>query len=252
MQPIQDRDFDQLFENTFEEAEIAPSRDLWGNIEKELAPKKKRIIPIYWLSAAAVLLIATVGILVYQQQEVKPKQFAKHVEPKAIKPLVETQPVQNSIKTVAIPKDKASQALPINQESVIAVAKTTVKEKVKPLEKQKVATAPDIQKPEEIVAKVDDQKQEIIKKKIEEVILQPKAETVFASNLNSNKIDEPVNENLTENKSIRNVGDVVNLIVNKVDKRKDKFIQFKTDDDDNSSVTSINIGPFKFGKRSNK
>ena len=61
MQPIQDKDFDKLFKNAFEEAEMSPSRDLWSNIESEIEPKRKRIIPIYWLSAAAVLLIATVG-----------------------------------------------------------------------------------------------------------------------------------------------------------------------------------------------
>ena len=61
MQPIQDKDFDQLFKNASEDAEITPSRDLWSSIESEIEPKRKRIFPIYWLSAAAVLLITAVG-----------------------------------------------------------------------------------------------------------------------------------------------------------------------------------------------
>jgi hypothetical protein len=34
MQPIRDKDFDQLFKDAFADAEVTPSRDLWSNIEK--------------------------------------------------------------------------------------------------------------------------------------------------------------------------------------------------------------------------
>lgn len=86
MQPIRDKDFDQLFKDAFADAEVTPSRDLWSNIESEIAPKKKRIIPVYWLSAAAVLLIATLGILVYQQQDTTKggKQLAGNTDRKSV------------------------------------------------------------------------------------------------------------------------------------------------------------------------
>lgn len=107
-----------------------------------------------------------------------------------------------------------------------------------------------MQKQETAVAKVEEPKKDI-KTKIEEAILQPKEETLIVANPTTVKTDEPVNDNEQTNKGIRNVGDVVNLIVNKMDKRKDKLIQFRTDDDD-SSLASINIGPFKIGKRNKK
>lgn len=247
MQPIRDKDFDQLFKNAFEDAEITPSRDLWSSIESEIEPKKKRIIPIYWLAAAAVLLIATVGVLIYQQQNIT--DSGKRLANKTIdKVNPAEQPVKDSV-TISAPQpvEKATQILPATTKPVNALVKNKIKENVKPIENHKIVTAPEMQKQETIIAMVEEPKQDI-KSKIEAAILEPKNETVIAM-VETSKAE--VENDTDQNKGIRNVGDVVNLIVNKVDKRKDKFIQFRTDDDD-SSISSINIGPFKFGKRNKK
>jgi len=246
MQPIQDKDFDKLFKNAFEDAEITPSRDLWSSIESEIEPKKKRIIPIYWLSAAAVLVVATIGFLIYQQQEMQPKQLANNVEPKIIKPVVETPGFEDSTKAVDAPSVKIDEVLPVNSKPEEAIAKTANSENAKPVAKEKIVTAPEMQKKELMIAKVEEPTQDI-KAKIDALVSETNTETVIASTATTAKADEVMgDDNQIENKGIRNVGDVVNLIVNKVDKRKDKFIQFRTDDDD-SSLSSINIGPFKFG-----
>jgi len=251
MQPIRDKDFDQLFKDAFADAEVTPSRDLWSNIESEIIPKKKRIIPIYWLSAAAVLLIATIGILLYQQQNNtnKGKQLANNTIEKP-KPTVETPVVKDQPPVVVEPVKDVVPILPVEAKQARAIAKTKVKQDKPTLKQQRIITAPEMQKQETIVAKVEEPKKDI-RTKIEEAILQPKEETVIVANSTAIKTDDPVNENEQNNKGIRNVGDVVNLIVNKMDKRKDKLIQFRTDDDD-SSLSSINIGPFKIGKRNKK
>jgi hypothetical protein len=49
---------------------------------------------------------------------------------------------------------------------------------------------------------------------------------------------------------IRNFGDLVNLVVAKVDKRKDKLIQFTDSDDDESMISAVHIGAVKI-KRDN-
>ncbi|UKT64368.1 hypothetical protein [Pedobacter mucosus] len=253
MQPIQDKDFDQLFENAFADAEVAPSRDLWNNIESEIAPKKRKKLPVYWLAAAVVLVMATVGILVFQQQDNddQTKKIADNSIEK-ISPAIKDLSIKDSIETSITPVEEIKIKSPIYSKPIKALASNNVKTKVSPIKKQKVINVPETQKPEIIIAKVEVPKQDIVKKKIEEAILQTNAETLIASNAATIKADEVIGENIqTENKGIRNVGDVVNLIVNKVDKRKDKFIQFRTDDDD-SSLSSINIGPFKFGKNRKK
>jgi len=249
MQPIRDKDFDQLFKDAFADAEVTPSRDLWSNIESEITPKKKRIVPIYWLSAAAVLLIATIGILIYQQQNNtnETKQLANNTIEKP-KQAVEAPVVKDQSLIVVEPLKDVVPILPVEVKPARAIAKTKVKQDVvKPVEKQRMVTAPEMQKQETMIAQVESPKNDI-KAQIDAAILsQPKVDVVTASNPTTVKTDEPINDN-EQNKGIRNMGDVINIIVNKVDKRKDKLIQFRTDDDD-SSLSSINIGPFKIGKR---
>ncbi len=249
MQPIRDKDFDQLLKDAFADAEVTPSRDLWSNIESEITPKKKRIVPIYWLSAAAMLLIATIGILIYQQQNdtTEGKQLANNSIEKP-KQAVEAPVVKDQLPAVVKPVKDVAPILPVEVKPARAIAKTKVKQDVvKPVEKQRMETAPEMQKQETMIAQVESPKNDI-KAQIDAAILsQPKVDIVTASNPTTVKTDEPINDN-EQNKGIRNMGDVINIIVNKVDKRKDKLIQFRTDDDD-SSLSSINIGPFKIGKR---
>ena len=250
MQPIQDKDFDQLFKDRFEDAEITPSRDLWSSIESEIEPKKKRIIPIYWLSAAAILIIATVGIMIYQQQDVVPKQYANNVATNMNPVIVEPQVKDSSVSNTDLTKDVAK-ALPAHVKPSTTLVQTAVKENAKPIEKQKVISEPDIQKQETMIAKVEEPKKDI-KTKIEEAVFKTKEETVLAANVNEVIADDVIDSSYpAERKGIRNVGDVVNLIVNTMDKRKDKVIQFRTDDDD-SSISVVNIGPFRIGKKSRK
>ena len=47
---------------------------------------------------------------------------------------------------------------------------------------------------------------------------------------------------------IRNFGDLVNLVVAKVDKRKDKLIQFSDSDDDESVISAVHLGALKIKK----
>ncbi|TCD17945.1 hypothetical protein EZ456_22100 [Pedobacter psychrodurus] len=253
MQPIRDKDFDQLFKDAFADAEVAPSRDLWSNIESEITPKKKRIIPIYWLSAAAVLLIATIGIFVYQQQDTTNagKQLASTTIEKT-KPAVQYPIVKDSATKLVEPVENIAPVLPVQPKAVSTIAKTKVKQGFKhSVEQPRIVTGPEMLKQETMIAQVEDLKRDI-KAQIEAAILeQPKVDIAIAANPTTVKTDDAVNENEQSNKGIRNVGDVVNLIVNKMDKRKDKLIQFRTDDDD-SSLASINIGPFKIGKRNKK
>ncbi|QPH41205.1 hypothetical protein [Pedobacter endophyticus] len=248
MQPIRDKDFDQLFKNAFDDAEISPSKDLWSGIEQGIEPKKKKTILMYWLSAAAVLLVAAVSFLIYQQgaSTDNNKKLASNKIEKA-SPIAQQQPLKDSAATVATPIEDVQIPLVVKAQTAVEVAKVKVKPVTKP-ENKKVITAPEMLKQETVIAKVDETPKDI-KTKIKEAILEQTEEPVLASNANAIKVDEVIGEgNETENKGIRNVGDVVNLIVNTVDKRKDKFIQFRTDDDD-SSLSSINIGPFKFGKK---
>ena len=50
MQHMPDKEFDQLFRDKFNDAEIEPSANLWASIDQKLEPKRKRTFPIYWMA----------------------------------------------------------------------------------------------------------------------------------------------------------------------------------------------------------
>ena len=68
MQHMPDKEFDQLFRDKFNDAEIAPSANLWANIEQQLEPKRKRTFPMYWMAAASIV-VAITAMLVFQKTE---------------------------------------------------------------------------------------------------------------------------------------------------------------------------------------
>ena len=74
----------------------------------------------------------------------------------------------------------------------------------------------------------------------------------FLTKLYHSYINAVMNENdMADKRGIRNMGDLINFVVDKVDKREDKLIRFDTDDD-NSSLIGINIGMIKFSKKKHK
>jgi len=249
MQPIQDKEFDQLFQDTFADAEVQPSRNLWSNIESKIEANKKKKFPIYWMVAATILIVATIGLLVNKQQDNGDKILVKN-HAKDEQPIINQKTIQDSSKAALSPVEtKLSAALPAQPQQNSSFVSANIKGG-KPAEKQNGNAVPEIQQQKTAIVKAEEPRKDL-NKQIEEAISQHRDETVIAAvNLTPIKADEPINNNEPlENKGIRNVGDLVNLVVNKVDKRKEKFIQFRTDDDDNSSISSINIGPFKFGNR---
>ena len=60
--------------------------------------------------------------------------------------------------------------------------------------------------------------------------------------------DEPVAETVKPKHKIKTFGDLVNVVVRKIDKRKDKLIEFTDVDDDESTITGINLGVLKIKK----
>jgi hypothetical protein len=275
MRHIQDKDFDQLFRDRFESAEVEPSAGLWDKIEQKVEQKKKKSFPAYWM-AAAVVFIAVAAGLVYIREE-------QHLARK---------PAFTKLSTVAPLKDIKQDSLTVVANNALAKAEkprasTQVMNKQVPVYKPKVT--------DNSAAKViDSRTAKVINNnaaKVVEVVKSSEAEnTLLAMQPNrvddhltnkSQKIDvvlpvkkpaikveipvlasvegtassddEVINENEESGKKgIQNIGDLVNYVVDKVDKRDQKFLKFKTDDDDNSSLVAINIGFIKFNSKRHK
>ncbi|MGV3545527.1 MAG: hypothetical protein ACO1N4_00590 [Pedobacter sp.] len=244
-----DKDFDKLFKDSFMDAEIEPSANLWGNIAEQLEPQKKRSFPILWVAAASVAVVASV--LLFTQGGDKVYLQGAAVETAAVKPVAEVQTLP-----VAVTEEVIADVTP--EREVATSNRNFLKREV-----VKSATAP-IEEPQKnnFIAMQPSEKNEhlVIKRgevkpldvtPVEEVIANSKTETVYANNVTKQDfdyLDDDVEAN-TNKKGIRNVGDLVNYVVDKVDKRDKKIIKFDTDDDDNSSIIGLNIGFLKLNKK---
>lgn len=58
------KNIDRLFQEKLRDLEVSPSPEIWNAIENKLQKKKRRIIPIWWLSSGVAALLV-VGVLVF-------------------------------------------------------------------------------------------------------------------------------------------------------------------------------------------
>ena len=229
---MEDKDFDQLFKGHFEEAEVAPSTNLWSNIEKELAPKKRRVLPTYWMAAAVLLIGVMVVVLMPKSEPIRlqgssvdnlaSSNSADLVPSNPVEALVIEDKQENSTPLVIAPK--------LNEADVRKdfASMQPIVESTHPVDKE-------VQNTPVVLAEVQP---ETISNEVMMARVESPQEAVAS-----------VEPEQTEHRGIRNVGDLINIVVNKVDKRDKKLIQFNTDEDDNSSVVAINIGFLRFNKR---
>jgi hypothetical protein len=108
--------------------------------------------------------------------------------------------------------------------------------------------------PERPVERLDNREQTIrdAKPEAQMVIAQVDESIMIADAGSQSPANVQTDEVDSEKKGIRNAGDLINFVVGKVDKRERKIIQFRTDEDENSSLVSLNLGIIKFNRKSDK
>ncbi|HKG06544.1 MAG TPA: hypothetical protein VKB19_08815 [Pedobacter sp.] len=240
---MQDKEFDQLFKDRFGDAEILPSAGLWNNIAEDLEPKPKRGgTIIYWMSAAAVVLL-TLAIWIFT-----PGSEKIRLQASGLTADMKEVPAESSEEQITDGTE------PVNRAEVIRVSTSTplvIAPRLNQKESKNELAA--MQPAEEIIHPVNKQQEGQTAMKVPANDVQPANEVMMASaDVTTGKESDEVPDNASqERRGIRNVGDLVNFVVNKVDKRENKIVQFDTDDD-NSSLVSLNLGIIKFNKRTNK
>lgn len=254
MQHMPDKEFDNLFRDRFKDAEITPSANLWANIEQQLAPKRKRTFPIYWM-AAATIAVAFTAMLAFQKTE-KIQLRLDETTAKVSNPAAsETQDITATrtdetaslVNETVVNKNRLA-AIQVKTPSVKAVLVAKTEGDQKNIE---IAMQPNLNENRLAIKQAEVKPLDVLSVKetvvesptvIAAVIEKPKFESSQITEIESN----------TERKGIRNVGDLVNFVVDKVDKREKKFLKFSTDDDDNSSIIGINIGFLKLNSKKHK
>ncbi|WP_316792082.1 hypothetical protein [Pedobacter frigoris] len=235
---MQDKEFDQLFKDRFEEAEVQPSSGLWNNISAELEPKRKTGLQIYWMAAAVAVMVVGIGLLVPKTEkirlqapaeiaDVKAKDISK---PSADRVIDETESDQSYKST---PLVIAPRLKPEGQKKTIIFVQPKV------VDEHLVNNAADVKDHTPVMVKSS-------------ATADVPIVIASANTSDQNKVNEITETEQPERKGIRNVGDLVNYVVDKVDKRDNKILKFNTDEDDNSSLIAINIGFIKLNSKRHK
>ena len=255
---MQDNEFDDVFRSKLDGFEDEPSGRVWNGIDGELntANHRKIFIPILRIAASIILIVGLGLLFVVNKGNVIPVKGNKGHLTKNVKPAVKQpdiiapvkQPEQiskavqpQSVNHMARVRTPKKFNTPANLTQPQVVAKET-SEPIKPTEQQ-VLAAVEPPRPAEIIKSVVPDNPQFASK-INDDVAEVKSKPLVTAQLPATeKAAKPAKRH-----GIHNFGDLVNIVVAKVDKRKDKAIEFTNSDDDESTVTAVNIGPVKIKK----
>jgi hypothetical protein len=260
---MQDKEFDDLFRSKLDDFEMEPSEQVWQNIGTELDGKKKVRSILPWLSiAASVIILVAAGILfIPKKAKEDPKDKHKNnLVHTIVKPSV-VEPENNAPVSVQPAKEQ--------QVAVVQVPATQVT-RVHHTKKAEIPATQNIQDNQAIAkatpAKIDEQPVLAAVSQKASDITEPDAITEPPVTVKHVEITEPpltqsqpvlasaqtpeakTTKPTVKKRGIRNFGDLVNLVVARVDKRKDKVIEFTDTDDDESMITGVHIGSVRIKK----
>lgn len=262
---MQDKELDRLFQQKLDDLEIQPSAGVWQGISSELNTDKRKRTLLPLLSAAAgIIVLITAGILFIPKQPVKNSdqhhstEIAKTHEtvkpPVAVKiePVVPPAPAQNKVPAnpviapvnniAHVNKTKPNLTPSVQQPVVIAQPPAAVH-----ADEPLLANAPAV---DYHVVKTDalDTATRISPKST--IINSEKAQPVLIAQTPAQSA--PATARPVKKHRIRSLGDVFNVVIAAVDKRKDKVIEFSNTDEDDATITGLNLGFIKVKKEKDK
>lgn len=284
MERIQDKALDQLFKDRFNGAEMQPSAAVWDAIGKELKPKRKHKPAMYWMVAATVAIALSVVLLLTRTDE------GTRLREKEGR--IADQHPAGSTGSLPMKQEELSPSVSVPGGSKLAVDQRFKAFKVHPssankgertlvrLKSDRIRTESRGDQPRRLILESPVNTAAPITLRADEhqgpalaldpahngdlalISGTPAAIPLHAGlmprdadrpSAEANGLQEDLGAHREEGRArIRNAGDLVNFVVDKLDKREQKLVEFNTDDDDNSSLVAINIGPFRFNSKKNK
>jgi hypothetical protein len=278
MKVTSDKEFDDLFKSSFEDFEMEPSANSWDKITKELENKPAKKFPIFWSAAASVVIVLGFGIGLYNKPtdliKLRPKSSDEYLanNPKdlknniqnvkvdAVKTEIDEQPLNKEVKNQVSNETglRIKESRIVKSTALIASQQNNVEEKNISSDATFVAR--------EIVLDVTNLDEDLARvkpvKKIQSVAQQMLEDEALNSRINNSTPtrlalaqNNTYDRNLTDAGAntgripkIKSVGDLVNFVIAKVDKREEKIIKVSKTDEGDNEITGINLGLFKFSK----
>jgi len=253
---MQDKELDELFRSKLDSFEAEPSANTWPGIAAGInaGGQKKTVVPMLGIAASIIVLVGIAVLFIPKKAPVNVNGPAKHTFAKTVRPTVKPATVTNTpgpvqLASVNTPRVKHS---PVVRSAYVR----SVNGEAKPVDttaQNKIAGNP----ADQTLITATVQKQEGL---IKAVV--PDAGTQLTTKLSTDEPAfiakpvlltgqlPPVKTDATPVKikhRIHSLGDLINTVVAKVDKRQDKFIVF-SDDDGDSNITGVNLGIIKIKK----
>jgi len=243
MNQISDKDFDRLFHDKFDAWEVEPSETVWPAVLAELGRARKRPFPVLWFAAASIAVVLGVGLW-----------LSSHKEPMKL--------TGNNIENrgSALPEVKVSAAA---KEKMVVVKrnllpkKRAIKRRVEEVPEHIVSVpgtkntkAPLLNNGSQVLPEKSVE-QNIRHEAAEQIAQKPAASIAPESTkpiVHTMAYDEVQSETEPERGSKNStsvVSSVVNYVIGRVDKRKDKIIELE-DNDEGTKVKSLNLIVVKF------
>ncbi|UKJ06892.1 hypothetical protein [Solitalea lacus] len=238
MSQLSDKDFDKLLSDAFEGFTEEPSTKVWMAIENDLdrqrvAGKKMRLAQ-WSIAASVVLCLISAGLYFSDKHQLNGQEVAGVIDNKDPNPEKET---RNRAVTILSPKTHTAEPSPVKSE---------VKDS-KPAQKKSGLNSKEKAKASQAVVDGDTR---IAQVSNTETLRPHKAGTLPTDNcvpdLQPKLLHQALiaSENPEGSKEIPTIGDALNYIAAKVDKRDKKFMAFKK-----SSGFSVNLGVVKIERK---
>lgn len=250
---MQDREFDDVFRNKLDGFETEPSAKVWMGIDETLDEKSRRKAILPWLGiAASIVVMVSAGILFI------PKKTA----PQHNNGIAKAKPVS----AITKPKEEKVIKAPALQTEITA-APVSAKHTIHHAKKIEQAVAP-VEQPAEVIAKTEPAKtieQPLLvavpqnqQQVPQPVVPGPETPLAVKQTANTNApeqqtkpaliaqqqtpVTKPAVSATPKRHGIRSFGDLVNLVADKVDKRRAAQLNGGGDDDDESVIAEVNKG----------
>ena len=262
---MQDDEIDDLFRSKLDGFEMEPSINVWRGVTAGLQPRKGKGLLMPFLSiAASILVLITAGILFTPQRRgvaVKHSALTKVTKTHSSHTIVAqaNNTPANYAPDLTLAENKPSK--PINKiasnnkaetvkvtpgENVVVNGKREIP--AQPVEQPVIASV--ITKPDgkDVVLPGNETKL-LPKQPVDEARTSFTTKPVLIADQLPVQNSTEVVPDLKPKHKIHNLGDLLNVVVAKVDKRKDKVIVFANrDGEEEATVTGVNLGIIKFRK----
>jgi hypothetical protein len=245
-----DKEFDELFRSKLDSFETEPSAKVWPVIAAGLDQPKKKIalMPILSIAASVIVLIGAGLLFIPKKTIIKTTGVVQAKVMKTTSPVNSLQPVNLGQQPVVnkdlhrIASVQRTKEIVIKVKPVDTLTKPAIT--IQPARQQVIAAVQQSQQPAKSV--VPDKNIPLILKPVIDqqpaFTTKPDIAAVLPAVVKKDTLPVKAKHR------IRSFGDLVNVLVAKVDKRKDKVIEFTADDDGESNITGINLGIIKIKK----